>query len=40
MKAMAGRLRSVREKLFDVLANKLKTPGTWLHIKRSTGMQW
>ncbi|KAI9633044.1 aspartate aminotransferase-P2, mitochondrial precursor [Dioszegia hungarica] len=38
IKAMSGRLRSVREKLYDVLTNKLKTPGSWLHIKRSSGM--
>lgn len=40
IKAMSGRLRSVREKLYDVLTNKLKTPGSWLHIKRSSGMLW
>ena len=40
IKAMSDRLRSVREKLYDVVANKLKTPGSWLHIKRSTGMYW
>jgi hypothetical protein len=40
IKAMADRLRSVRDKLFDVIANKLKTPGSWLHIKRATGMYW
>ena len=40
IKAMADRLRSVRDKLFDVIANKLKTPGQWLHIKRATGMYW
>ncbi|WWD20159.1 hypothetical protein CI109_104635 [Kwoniella shandongensis] len=38
IKAMSDRLRSVREKLFDLLANKLKTPGTWLHLKRASGM--
>jgi hypothetical protein len=40
IKAMADRLRSVREKLYDLLANKLKTPGSWFHLKRSTGMFW
>ena len=35
---MAGRLRSVREKLYDMLTNKLKTPGTWSHFKRGTGL--
>ncbi|KAK4687119.1 hypothetical protein P7C73_g3003, partial [Tremellales sp. Uapishka_1] len=38
IKAMADRLRSVREKLYDIIANKLKTPGTWFHFKRATGM--
>ncbi|GFZ50063.1 hypothetical protein JCM24511_07816 [Saitozyma sp. JCM 24511] len=38
IKAMSDRLRSVREKLFEVLANKLKTPGTWFHFKRASGM--
>ncbi|WVQ96110.1 hypothetical protein IAU59_003212 [Kwoniella sp. CBS 9459] len=38
IKAMSDRLRSVREKLFDLLSNKLKTPGTWLHLKRASGM--
>jgi hypothetical protein len=37
---MSDRLRSVREKLFEVLANKLKTPGTWFHFKRASGMYW
>jgi hypothetical protein len=37
---MADRLRSIREKLYNVIANKLKTPGSWHHIKRSTGMFW
>lgn len=38
IKAMSDRLKSVREKLYDVLANKLKTPGSWIHIKRASGM--
>ncbi|WVF68585.1 hypothetical protein IAT40_003354 [Kwoniella sp. CBS 6097] len=38
IKAMSDRLRSVKEKLFDLLTNKLKTPGTWLHLKRASGM--
>jgi len=37
---MADRLRSVRDKLHDVLVKKLDTPGSWIHIKRSTGMYW
>ncbi|BEJ06578.1 hypothetical protein CcaverHIS641_0311000 [Cutaneotrichosporon cavernicola] len=35
---LAGRLRSVRDKLYAILANKLKTPGNWEHIKRASGM--
>ncbi|KAK1923721.1 pyridoxal phosphate-dependent transferase [Papiliotrema laurentii] len=38
IKAMSDRLRSVREKLYDLLATKFKTPGTWSHIKKSVGM--
>jgi aspartate aminotransferase len=38
LRAMADRLRSVREKLFDMITNKLKTPGDWSHIKLATGM--
>ncbi|ORX37874.1 pyridoxal phosphate-dependent transferase [Kockovaella imperatae] len=38
IKAMSGRLRSVRDKLYDLLANKFKTPGNWIHIKRSVGL--
>lgn len=35
---MADRLRSVREKLYDLIVNKLKTPGSWTHIRRAAGM--
>jgi aspartate/tyrosine/aromatic aminotransferase len=38
IKAMSDRLRSVREKLYDLLANKLKTPGNWIHLKKSAGL--
>ncbi|ORY34865.1 pyridoxal phosphate-dependent transferase [Naematelia encephala] len=38
IKAMSDRLRSVREKIYDLLVNKLKTPGSWYHIKRASGM--
>ncbi|TXT13344.1 hypothetical protein VHUM_00711 [Vanrija humicola] len=38
IKAQFERLRSVREKLFELLANKLKTPGTWSYLKRISGM--
>jgi aspartate/tyrosine/aromatic aminotransferase len=40
LKAMASRLKSVREKLYAVIANKHQTPGNWLHIKRAHGMYW
>lgn len=36
--ALAVRLKSVRDKLYEVLTNKLKTPGNWAHIKRASGM--
>ncbi|KLT39975.1 PLP-dependent transferase [Cutaneotrichosporon oleaginosum] len=36
--ALAMRLKSVREKLYELLANKFKTPGNWEHIKRASGM--
>lgn len=38
IRAMSDRLRSVREKLHDVLVNKLKTPGSWAYLKRASGM--
>ena len=38
IKAMSDRLRSVRDKLFDLLANKFETPGQWGHLKKSSGM--
>ncbi|WVQ79380.1 hypothetical protein IAT38_001477 [Cryptococcus sp. DSM 104549] len=38
IKAMSDRLRSVREKLHDLLVNKLRTPGEWGHLKRPSGM--
>lgn len=40
LKAMADRLKSVREKLYDLLANKFKTPGTWDHIRQTAGLYW
>ena len=40
IKAMSDRLRSVRDKIYDLLANKFKTPGNWIHLKRSVGMYW
>ena len=40
IKAMSGRLKSVRDKLYDLIVNKFKTPGNWIHIKRAHGMYW
>ena len=38
---MYGRLKSIREKLYETICNKLDTPGSdWLHLKRSNGMYW
>jgi aspartate aminotransferase len=36
--ALASRLKSVRDKLYELLTNKFKTPGNWAHIKRTSGM--
>lgn len=38
IRAMAERLRTIREKLFDQLQNRLKTPGNWHYIRKSQGM--
>ncbi|KAJ9098177.1 hypothetical protein QFC21_004506 [Naganishia friedmannii] len=38
IKAMSDRLRSIREKLYDYLTNKLQTPGVWTHFRGSRGM--
>lgn len=35
---MAGRIISMRDKLWGMLANDLKTPGEWGHIKSQIGM--
>jgi aspartate aminotransferase len=40
VKAMADRLKSIRDKLFDQLTNRLKTPGNWSHIRKTQGMYW
>lgn len=37
---MSLRLKSVREKLFNLLTNKLNTPGTWTHFRYGAGMYW
>lgn len=37
-KAMSDRLRTIREKLFDQLQNRLKVPGDWQYIRASRGM--
>ncbi|WFD33068.1 aspartate transaminase [Malassezia sp. CBS 17886] len=38
VKTMAGRIIDMRERLYDLLVNKYKTPGSWEHIKDQTGM--
>jgi aspartate aminotransferase len=35
---MAGRIISMRDKLYGLLSNDLKTPGEWGHIKSQIGM--
>jgi aspartate aminotransferase len=35
---MSDRLRSIREKLYDYLTHKLRTPGVWTHFRGSRGM--
>jgi aspartate aminotransferase len=38
VEGMAGRIISMREKLFGLLTHDLKTPGDWGHIKSQIGM--
>lgn len=38
VKGMADRIISMREKVYSVLTNDLKTPGEWGHIKSQIGM--
>ncbi|KAG5648036.1 hypothetical protein DXG03_007071 [Asterophora parasitica] len=38
VKGMADRIISMREKLYGLLTNDLKTPGEWGHIKSQIGM--
>ena len=35
---MANRIIVLREKLYDILTNELKTPGNWDHIVKQIGM--
>lgn len=35
---MAHRIIAMREQLYNLLANELKTPGTWNHITDQIGM--
>lgn len=35
---MAGRIIDMRQQLFDILTNELKTPGKWNHIIEQIGM--
>jgi len=38
VKGMAERIISMRERLYELLTNELKTPGEWSHIKSQIGM--
>lgn len=38
IKTMAQRIIDMRDRLFDILTNKLKTPGNWDHIVNQIGM--
>ena len=38
LKMMSERVKKMRETLYDLLTNKLKTPGDWSHIKNQIGM--
>ncbi|KAK2461875.1 hypothetical protein APHAL10511_006338 [Amanita phalloides] len=38
VKGMANRIINMRERLYDILANRLQTPGEWGHIKSQIGM--
>ena len=38
IKTMAYRIISMREQLYDILTNELKTPGKWDHIVKQIGM--
>ena len=35
---MAHRIISMRDQLYDILTNELKTPGKWDHIIKQIGM--
>jgi hypothetical protein len=35
---MSDRLRSIREKLYDYLTHKFRTPGIWTHFRGSRGV--
>jgi len=38
IKTMAHRIISLRDQLYDILTNELKTPGKWDHIVKQIGM--
>ena len=40
VKTLSRRLQSVRNRLADWLDEKLQTPGSWDHIRKSSGMYW
>lgn len=38
IRTMAHRIIAMREQLYNLLTNELKTPGTWNHITDQIGM--
>ncbi|KAK0552507.1 Aspartate aminotransferase, cytoplasmic [Tilletia horrida] len=38
VKAMAWRIIDMRQRLFEILTNELKTPGNWDHVTKQIGM--
>ncbi|KAE8216226.1 hypothetical protein CF327_g573 [Tilletia walkeri] len=38
VKAMAWRIIDMRQRLFEILTNELKTPGNWSHVVKQIGM--
>ena len=38
VKTLAARLLSVRKRLYNLFSTKLQTPGSWEHLKRTSGL--
>ncbi|CAD6893087.1 unnamed protein product [Tilletia controversa] len=38
VKSMAWRIIDMRQRLFEILTNELKTPGNWTHVTKQIGM--